>query len=33
MEELGPDARALVRSGRGSLNPSAADRERIARAL
>ena len=33
MAELGPDAEALVRAGRGSFKPSAADRERIARAL
>jgi hypothetical protein len=33
MSELGPDAQALVRAGRGSLGPSAADRERIARGL
>lgn len=33
MAELGPDAQALVRAGRGALKPSAADRERVARAL
>lgn len=33
MAELGPDALALVRAGRGALKPSVADRERIARAL
>jgi hypothetical protein len=33
MSELGIDARGLVLAGRGSLGPSAADRERIARAL
>jgi hypothetical protein len=33
MSELGKDARAVVRAGRGLLGPNTADRERIARAL
>ena len=33
MSELGIDAQGLILAGRGSLGPSAADRERIARAL